>query len=106
MPIYVYEILREDNQDGETFEILQGPNDPPLTHHPDTGQPVRRVLSVPSISGTWSDSKSKARLSDKNLSDKGFTKYVKAGDGTYEKTAGKGPRKISANELKRRQSGQ
>jgi hypothetical protein len=44
-------------------------------------------------------------LSDKNLSDKGFTKYVKAGDGMYEKSAGKGPDKISAKELKRRQSG-
>ena len=105
MPIYVYEILREDNEDGETFEVLQGLNEPQLTHHPETGQPVRRCLSAPAITGTWSDAKSKSRLSDKNLSDKGFTKYVKAGDGMYEKTAGKGPSKISANELKRRQQG-
>jgi len=105
MPIYVYEVVRDDNQDGETFEILQGLNDPPLTQHPESGKTVRRCLSVPSITGTWSDSKNKSRLSDKNLSDKGFTKYVKAGDGMYEKRAGKGPDVISANELKRRQSG-
>ena len=105
MPIYVYEILRDDDNEAETFEVLQGMNEPPLTHHPDTGQPVRRCLSAPSIMGTWSDSKNKSRLSDKNLSDKGFTKYVKSGDGTYEKTAGKGPKKISASELKRRQQG-
>ncbi len=103
MPIYVYEILRDDNQDGETFEVLQGLNDPPLTHHPDTGQPVRRCLSVPSVMGVWSDHKNKSRLSDSNLNKKGFTKYVKAGDGTYEKAAGDGPKKISASELKRRQ---
>lgn len=103
MPIYVYEVIRDDNQDGETFEILQGFNDPPLTKHPETGQPVRRCLSAPSITGTWSDSKSKTRLSDKNLSAQGFTKYVKAGNGMYEKTAGKGPNLISASELKRRQ---
>ena len=105
MPIYVYEVIRDDCQDGETFEILQGLNDPPLTQHPESGLPVRRCLSVPSITGTWSDAKSKSRLSNKNLSDKGFTKYVKAGDGMYEKRAGKGPDVISANELNRRQSG-
>ena len=33
-------------------------------------------------------------MSDKNLAAKGFTKYVKAGDGTYEKTAGSGPKKL------------
>ena len=33
-------------------------------------------------------------MSDKNLASKGFTKYVKTGNGSYEKTAGDGPKKI------------
>ena len=36
-------------------------------------------------------------LSAKNLGEKGFTQYVKAGDGYYEKTAGDGPLVISGN---------
>jgi hypothetical protein len=35
-------------------------------------------------------------LSDRNLADKGFTKYVKTDPGRYEKTAGNGPSEISA----------
>ena len=98
MPIYVYEIIQPGGEDGETFEVLQGMNDPPLTLHPETSQPVRRCISLPSIAGTWSDMKANTSLSDKNLDAKGFTKYVKMGDGMYEKRAGKGPDVISAND--------
>ena len=35
---------------------------------------------------------------DKKLDRLGFTKYVKAGDGTYEKRAGKGPDVISRDQ--------
>jgi hypothetical protein len=97
MPIYVYEIISADGAEGETFEILQGLNAAPLTHHPETGMPVRKCLSLPSIAGTWSDMKAKSQLSDKNLDAKGFTKYVKMGDGKYEKRAGSGPDVISAD---------
>jgi hypothetical protein len=41
--------------------------------------------------------KAASNLRDKNLNEKGFTKYVKAGDGYYEKRAGKGPDVISAD---------
>lgn len=91
MPIYVYEEVLPNGQEGETFEVLQRLSDPPLTVHPDKGTPVRRILAAASIAGTWSDSKMSANLSDKKLNEKGFTKYVKAGDGVYEKRAGKGP---------------
>jgi predicted nucleic acid-binding Zn ribbon protein len=97
MPIYVYEEVQPDNQPGETFEVLQKISDPPLTVHPEKGTPVRRVVAAVSIAGRWSDSAAKASLSDKNLNAKGFTKYVKAGDGRYEKRAGKGPDVISSN---------
>lgn len=97
MPIYVYETILEDGSAGETFEILQQMSEAPLTHHPVSGLPVRKVITAAAIAGTWSDLKTKSNLSDKNLDAKGFTKYVKMGDGKYEKRAGKGPDVISAD---------
>ena len=40
----------------------------------------------------------KSVADDKKLDRMGFTKYVKAGDGHYEKTAGKGPDVISRDQ--------
>ena len=40
MPIYVYE-----TEQGRSFELKQGMSDAPLTHDPETGEPVRRVIS-------------------------------------------------------------
>lgn len=97
MPIYVYQVVMDDPAEQEAaqvFEVWQSMSDPPLTHHPTTGQPVRRLITAPNVAGTWSDQKTKANLSDANLGRHGFTKYVKTGDGTYEKTTGKGPDKI------------
>ena len=98
MPIYEYEVIQSGGEDSETFEVLQGMNEPPLTKHPESGLPVRRCISLPSIAGRWSDMKASSNLSDKNLEAKGFTKYVKMGDGMYEKRAGQGPDVISADE--------
>ena len=98
MPIYVYEVIQSNGEDGATFEVLQGMNETPLTKHPETGEPVRRCIALPSVAGTWSDMKASSNLSDKNLDAKGFTKYVKMGDGMYEKRAGQGPDVISAND--------
>lgn len=95
MPIYVYEEILPDGQEGETFEVLQSFSEPALTVHPDKGTPVRRIVAAVSIGGMWSDSKLNKNLSDKKLNEKGFTKYVKTDDGRYEKTAGKGPKTIS-----------
>ncbi len=93
MPTYVYQVISEDGSEtaGETFEVVQKMSDPPLTKHPETGEPVRRVPVAPHIAGKWSDSGSKQMLSDKNLDRMGFTQYQKTADGTYEKRAGKGP---------------
>lgn len=96
MPIYVYEEVRDDGTPAERFEIYQSMADEPLTVHPETGKPVRRVLQAPFIGGQWSDSAmSKSVTDDKKLERLGFTKYVKSGDGVYEKRAGKGPNVIS-----------
>jgi putative FmdB family regulatory protein len=44
MPIYEYR-----RADGTTFEVLQSFSDDPLTHDPDTGEPVKRVLHAPAV---------------------------------------------------------
>jgi predicted nucleic acid-binding Zn ribbon protein len=96
MPIYVYETIPADDSPGEQFEVFQSMADEPLTKHPETGQPVRRVLCAPAVGGKWSDSAMARNMADDKKLDKlGFTKYVKSGDGTYEKRAGKGPDVIS-----------
>ena len=40
MPTYVYR-----REDGSQFEVFQAISDPPLTEDPETGQPVKRVIS-------------------------------------------------------------
>ncbi|HAY80322.1 MAG TPA: hypothetical protein DCY79_10995 [Planctomycetaceae bacterium] len=47
MPTYVYETIpNKDTEEPLQFEIWQRMADEPLTKHPETGQPVRRVLSA------------------------------------------------------------
>jgi predicted nucleic acid-binding Zn ribbon protein len=91
MPTYVYQEILEDGGEGECFEIVQKMSDDPLTTHPDTGRPVRRMIPAPRFTTKYSDAHDKSRLSDSNLKSKGFTKYVKSDDGKYEKVLGSGP---------------
>jgi len=42
MPIYVYETINEPHR---RFEVKQSMKDPALTVDPETGEPVRRVIS-------------------------------------------------------------
>ena len=93
MPTYVYEII----DTGETFEVVQKMADDALTKHPETGQPVRRVIQAPHVAGDFSDSATKQKLSNKNLDRLGITKYARAGDGHYEKRAGGGPDTLNAD---------
>ena len=44
MPIYEYR-----RPDGTTFEVMQKFTDEALTHDPETGVPVQRVLTAPAI---------------------------------------------------------
>lgn len=96
MPIYVYEVIRSGGG-GEVFEVHQSMSDEPLTRHPETGQPVRRIVQPPLIGGKHSSTRERNLLSDNNLSKMGFTKYVKSGNGSYEKSAGSGPSSLSAD---------
>jgi hypothetical protein len=99
MPLYQYEIITDDGSPGEQFELFQSMAEPSLTKHPQTGQPVRRVFCAPAIGGKWSDgAMARSVADDKKLDRLGFTKYVKAGDGTYEKRAGKGPDVITRDQ--------
>ena len=95
MPTYVYVELRDDGSDGDPFEVVQKMSDPPLKVHPESGLPVRRIPTMPNLPLNHSDAAEKTKMSNKNLDRMGFTKYEKAGDGFYEKKAGKGPDVIS-----------
>ena len=90
MPTYVYETIPNDGSAPLRFEFVQSMKDDPLTRHPDTGAPVRRVPQAPYLGGEYSTHSENNKLSDANLDRLGFTKYVNSG-GTFEKTAGKGP---------------
>lgn len=100
MPTYVYEILTAaGDPTGKTFEHIQSMKDDACTRHPETGEPVRRVIQVPNIAGNWSPLKAKGKLSNDNLERLGFTKYERKGKGYMERTAGKaGPKSISSDD--------
>jgi len=91
MPTYVYAVIKPDGSDGEPFEVFQRISDEPLTKHPETGEPVRRLVVAPQVQ-TQTD---KGRFSKKNLDRLGFTRYERKGSGYYERTAGnQGPDSI------------
>ena len=94
MPTYVYEVLGDDGEVLDRFEISQKMSDDPLTEHPETGQPVRRVFVPFHVAGKGSFNADKALADDNKLEKMGFTKYVKSGDGTYDKVIGQGPKSI------------
>ena len=46
MATYVYETIPQTpNDEPRQFEMQQSMMDDPLTHHPETGEPVRRLIS-------------------------------------------------------------
>ena len=75
------------------FTSLQKLSDPVLVTCPNCDGPIRRVISPPNVvSG-------KAHmLKTSSIEKAGFTQYRKIGQGVYEKTAGKGPGVISADD--------
>lgn len=99
MPIYCYQVIHEDGTEGETFEHMQPISAAPLTHHPETGEPVRRMVSRVNISGPYSDAATNSMLKDnKKLESLGFTKYERRGKGVMERTAGtQGPKMLGGD---------
>ena len=95
MPMYTYQVVTEDGSEGEIFEVIRTMSDPPLTEHPDTGEPVTRIFQPVHIAGITNAIHAKSRMDDKKLDNLGFTKYQKNGKGHYERTAGsQGPSEI------------
>lgn len=96
MPIYEYAVAEATPgcaHCATRFEVLARINDPELTHCPQCGAPVTRLISVASVIGGNAHV-----LKESHFSKHGFTQYRKAGGGVYEKTAGDGPKFISGDE--------
>jgi predicted nucleic acid-binding Zn ribbon protein len=97
MPLYVYRVIRprlSRSHGDETFEIRQSIHDPPLTRHPETGEPVERVICAPAIASS--------KMGNADLSAAGFTKYKRMSDGTYERQAGNaGPKRVEPEKFRR-----
>ena len=49
MPTYAYAVIKPDGTDGDPFEVFQRITDEPLTKHPETGEPVRRLVVAPQV---------------------------------------------------------
>lgn len=95
MPIYEYQASGEQRCAvcAEGFECLQKLADEPVGHCPECGAPVTRRISAPNVARKGSPD-----LSTSNIEKHGFTQYRKVGKGQYEKTAGKGPRTLNADD--------
>ena len=105
MPTYVYQEILPDGSDGEAFEYIQRMADDPITAHPKTGNPVRKVFHSPNVSSKYTEASTKSKLTDENVEKHGFTRYEKDKlTGRYNKTAGKdkrAPDVVDANQLKK-----
>jgi hypothetical protein len=97
MPIYVYETIGADGTGGDRFEVQQSMQEPALTHHPETGKPVRRVFQPPHLSTRYTPGQTKSKLENKRLEKAGFTKYERDKvTGKYNRVAGRnGPEQIN-----------
>jgi putative FmdB family regulatory protein len=93
MPIYEYAAVGKGCPHCQArFDVLQKMSDASLTQCPECHEPVTRVISVPSVAAGGSH-----LLKEDHFSKRGFTQYKRAGNGVYEKTAGKGPKFISGD---------
>ena len=54
MAIYEYEVLGPDGTPHGVIEVEQKMSEPALTRHPETGEPVRRILSATFAHGSSS----------------------------------------------------
>ncbi len=99
MPTYVYRNLKTD----QIFEIKQSMKDDALTSHPETGDPVKRLVSAPAIafkgSGFYAnDSRASSKASKpSSAADSGKTEGSKSTDsGSSSESAASAPPKTEA----------
>lgn len=97
MPIYVYQVIKEDGSEGEIFEVIQSMHDNTLERHPETNEPIQKIYSPPNLASKYTPGRTKTLLDNKNVEKAGFVKYEKDKlTGNYHKVAGKqGPDKIN-----------
>ena len=94
MPVFQYVVLN-GKEPQEIIEIEQGLSDHPLKAHPITKEPIRKIISSPTLSLRHSDANEKKTLSEANLKKNGFSLYHKdQADGTYHKKTGNGPESL------------
>lgn len=93
MPTFVYCIVNPDGSDGATLEIEQAFGDAPLTRHPLTGEPLRRVITAAGLVTRYGEGEIKRKVGDsQELARLGFTRYERdPATGRYHKTAGTDP---------------
>ena len=84
MPLYVYQVIDPEVAKGKFSRCSTIMSDPPLTQHPETGQPVRRLLGMPIAMGRCVMAR-QHQLSTPRPP--GFHQHRRNGKGTYEKTA-------------------
>ncbi len=91
MPIYEYAAIARGCAHCEAhFDVLQKLAEAALTHCPECGALVQRVISAPNVA-----SGNAHVLSEDHAAKRGFTQYRRTEKGVYEKAYGKGPRYIS-----------
>jgi hypothetical protein len=94
MPVFQYVVLN-GKEPQEIIEIEQGPSDPSVKEHPITKEPIRKIISSPTLSLRHSSSNEKKTLDEANLKKNGFSLYHKdQTDGTYHKKTGSGPESL------------
>ncbi len=88
MPLYDYApVSGRCAQCKGRFEAFQRLSEPKLEHCPACGKACERLVSAAAIGGKYSTSSTRVK-------ELGMTKYVKAGDGYYERAAGTGGPKV------------
>jgi len=93
MPIYEYAAVDQGCPHCEGhFDVRQKLSEDALTRCPECGGAVKRVISAPAFAMGNAHT-----LKESNVEKHGFTQYRRAGNGVYEKTAGKGPKFISGD---------
>ncbi len=90
MPVYLYQGLTS----GETFSLEQRISEAALTHHPQTGEPVKRLIGKPAIafkgSGFYAnDSKSSSSSKSETKTETSSTETKTEASSTETKTESK-----------------
>jgi hypothetical protein len=90
MPLYLYQTLPHDGKPGEVIEVEHAMSDPPLTHDPQTGHPLRRLYEAPRIATRYTPGGTTKKLDPANMAKAGFSRFERDKlTGTYHKTHGK-----------------